>query len=113
MERIANYIKNVRLRTEAEKQKAVFLWTFVLIIIIFLVWLLSFILSVANNNAEEARLQAEAKVLAEAKVTAALSDEATTTKQFKGVIPMVIDFTGDSFDNIINGFWVIGNALHK
>ncbi len=113
MERIANYIKNVRSRTEAEKQKAVFLWTFILITIIFFVWLLSFILSVANNNAEEVRLQAEAKRLAEAKTTAALSGKATTTVPFKGVIPMIIDFTNDSFDNVVSGFWIVGDMLHK
>ena len=113
IQRIADYIIDVRSRSEAEKQRIVFLWTFVGIIIITLIWLVSFTLSVSNNNAEEARLREEAKILAAAKTEAALDKASTTDSQFKGVIPTAVDFVSNSVDNVVNGFWVIGNMIHK
>ncbi len=118
MQRIGNYIQDVRSRTEEEKKRVVFLWTFIFIVIIFFVWVLSFVLSVVNNNAEEARLQAEARQQAMAKAEAALTASSTeeqngVSNSVKGVIPNMIRIAGDGLDNIYNGFWVVGNMIHK
>jgi len=112
--RIAEYIKDVRSRTEEEKQRVVILWTIIFIVIIFFIWLVSFTFSVANNNAEEARLQAEAERIALEKAEALASASSTeTTGAFKGVIPEIKDFVSEGAGTVVDGFWVIGNLLHR
>lgn len=118
MQRIGDYIKDVRTRTEEEKQRVVFLWTFIFIVIIFFVWMLSFALSVFNNSAEDARLQAEAKRLAAIKIEAAKNASSTdgrvaTKSSFKGLIPEIVDFTSESLGTVVDGFWAIGNMIHR
>lgn len=113
---IANYIKDVRSRTEEQKQRVVFLWTSVFIVIIVIVWMFSFTLSVMNSSAEDARLQIEAKKLAEAKIEALKSASSTESGEVavtKGIIPQIIELTSEGFNNITNGFWIIGNMIHK
>lgn len=114
MQRVINYISNVRSRTEEEKQRAVIFWTIVFIVIIFFIWLISFSLSLSNDRAEDLRLKAEAERLATAKLEASLSSASSTEEEtFKGLIPELVDFTKDGVDNIVNGFWVVGNLIHK
>ena len=117
MRRISDYINDVRSRTEEEKQRVVFLWTFIFVVIIFFVWIFSFVLSVVNNNAEELRLQAEAKRQAEAKIEASLlvgtSTKNAASNSVKGVIPNIVRIAGDGLDNIYNGFWIVGNMIHR
>lgn len=117
MQRIADYIKDVRSRTEEEKKRVVFLWTFIFIVIIFFVWVLSFALSVANNNSEEARLKVEAERLAAAKIEAAKSASSTNgtvaSSSFKGLIPEIVDFANEGVGTVVDGFWAVGNMIHK
>jgi len=114
MSRIVNYINSVRSRTEEEKQRAVIMWTFIFIVIIFFVWVISFSLSLSNNRAEDLRLKAEAERLAAAKIEASLEATSSTGEDsFKGLIPEIVDFARNGVDNVANGFWVIGNMIHK
>ncbi|MFA6476414.1 MAG: hypothetical protein WCV68_03290 [Candidatus Paceibacterota bacterium] len=117
MRRIADYIGDVRTRTEEEKKRVVFLWTFIFIVIIFFVWALSFALSVSNNSNENARLKVEAERLALAKIEAAKiassTDGSAASSSFKGVIPEIIDFASEGVGTVVDGFWAIGNMIHK
>ena len=114
MGRISNYINDVRSRSEAGKQRVVFFWTIFLMAIIFLVWVITFSLSVANNQAEEARLQVEAEKLAEQKASESVL-ATSTAKQIpiKGLIPQGLELINEGVDSVVNGFWVIGDLLHK
>lgn len=114
MSRISNYINEVRSRSEASKQRVVFFWTVFLIVVIFLIWVVSFSLSVANNNAEELRLQQEAEKMATLKAEESILATSTTKQEpIKGLIPQGLELINQGVDSVINGFWVIGNLLHK
>lgn len=111
MERIQNYINKIRGRTEEEKKRAAILWTISITILIFIIWAVTFSLSISNDRAREERLQAEALVEARAR------QEASTTQ----VVPARTDswskrvgrFIADGAESVSTGFWVIGSWLHQ
>lgn len=116
LRKISDYIDDVRARSEEAKQRAVFFWTIVLIIVIFLIWVITFSLSVANRNAEELRLQQEAQETARIKEQESILATSTVpeeSKPIKGLIPQGVELVGQGVDAVVNGFWVIGNMMHK
>lgn len=122
---ISNYIKKVRAKSEEEKQRIAFLWTVVLIIVVFFVWAITFSLSVAERADEEARLRAQA--LEQAKAESAqkqnliidqngnqvVSLESSSSSSPNGVIPKTFKIMGDSVDSVARGFWIVGDMIHR
>lgn len=113
---IGNYIKDVRGRDEAEKQRTVFVWTVILITIIFFVWVIYFSFSIYLNETENATLMAEAKRKAdklEAEASISNSTGTPISASTEGLFPSLGRMASDGLDSIANGFWVIGGMLHK
>jgi len=102
---LAGYIKNVRERSEPEKQRLAFIWTLTLTVLIAFVWLISFSLNLSNNAVEEARLKAEAAKLAQTQVATSAPRQNFWSRSG--------DFLTDGLDSINSGFWTIAGWLHK
>lgn len=111
IEKIINYINAVKSRTEEEKKRAVIFWTIFLIVIIFIIWVITFSLSVFNHQAEDLRLREEAmaraRVMAEASTTTNIVEiENSWPTRLRSVVV-------DGVESVSEGFWVIGSWLHK
>lgn len=102
--RIFNYIQIVRARPEEDKKRAVMVWTITLTSLIFIIWSVSFGLSVANNQAEEIRLRNEAVLLAKTQAVVA-PKKSWGTKLNELVV--------GGADSVAEGFWTVGSWLHK
>jgi len=113
---ISDYIRAVRGRSEDDKKRAVLTWTIILIIIVFFIWVIYFSLSLYQDEAQIAHLQAEArqeaaKVAAQASLGATTSPASLTAKE--GLLPMIGGLLSSGIDSVVNGFWVIGDMLHR
>jgi uncharacterized membrane protein YqiK len=116
---VKDYIEKVKAKPEEEKKRIVFMWTIIIVLVIFLVWAISFSLSVANNQADQAQIQAEAEVLAKKQ---ALAEQALIESSSTITLPVVTgESWGVSLNRFINngisavseGFWTVGGWLHK
>ncbi|MFA6254072.1 MAG: hypothetical protein WC640_02320 [Candidatus Paceibacterota bacterium] len=107
---ITKYIEKVKARPEEEKRRTVFVWTTGLVFLIFMVWAITFSLSVVNDQADSASLRAEAE--ASAKTQLAMG---TTTPEQKGVSwsADLVRFITSGASSINEGFWTVGSWLHK
>ncbi|OJI08677.1 MAG: hypothetical protein COV08_03250 [Candidatus Vogelbacteria bacterium CG10_big_fil_rev_8_21_14_0_10_49_38] len=101
---LASYIEKVRAKPEAEKQPIVFGWTVALTTLIFLIWALSFSLSVANNQNRNQELQRQAET------AAAVSDQPSGLATVVGNLSSLVNETVDS---ITNGFWIAIGLIHR
>ena len=110
---LINYIRDVQTRPEEAKQKAVWLWTLVLFGFIVLVWFVSLGISFSNNRAEDLALQLEARRLAEEKSRQQNMLAGEERAEFIGLIPWLKVFASEAGGNIANGFWLLGDKLHK
>ncbi len=113
MQSIIEYINKIRQSSESVKQRVVLMWTIIFIIIIVLVGSLSMVVAVANRQSQDEALRLEAERLAkETKQMVSLASS-TESDNFPGLIPLTRDFVLNLGENISNGFWVIGDKLHK
>lgn len=111
MEKIQNYINKIRQRTEEEKKRAVIFWTISITVLIFIIWVITFSLSMANDRAKEKQLLVEAQAKAQAQIEASTT-EAVPTRTDTWT-RRVGKFIIDGVDSVSTGFWVIGSWLHK
>jgi len=111
---ISRYIEKVRIKSEVEKKRTAISWTIALTILIFIVWSISFGVSVANRQADDARLQAEANALAKTQALAeSTSSVMVVTSQKKSSwLDQLGQIVADGADSVSEGFWAIGRWLH-
>lgn len=115
MSKIRDYINKVKAKSEAEKKRVVFMWTLIIISLIFLIWVISFSLSVANNEADLARLQVEAEATAKAQ----LAKDATNTSPIGvneanvSLVGRLSQFVSGGASAVSEGFWTVGSWLHQ
>ena len=110
---VSSYIEKVRVKSEAEKKRVAISWTIGLTILIFIVWAVSFGVSVANRQADEARLQMEANALAKVQALAD-SDSSTVavTPESDSWIDQLGQIITEGADSVGEGFWAVGRWLH-
>jgi len=107
--RVADYIQKVKAKPEDEKKRIVFMWTIVIVALIFLIWAVTFSLSVANDRADLARLQAEAEAGARAQITKSTSSPAQNDGSWGASLGQ---FISSGASAVSEGFWTIGSWLH-
>lgn len=110
--KVTNYVQDVRGRNEVEKQRAVAIWATLATILIFFVWVISFSLSIVNRQTDEVRLRAEAEKMAKAQVTVVST---STLEKGNGysLIKQLSQKVTEGTETISEGFWTVGSWLHK
>ena len=107
---VKDYIEKTKTKPEDEKKRVVFMWTIAIIVLIFLVWAISFSLSIANNQDDSARLRAEAEVTARAQIVKSTTSPAQNIGSWRARLRQ---FILDGASAINEGFWTVGSWLHK
>ena len=100
---IGNYLDNLRLRSDEQKKRVAFVWTTVLTVVIFFAWAISFSLAVVNDNSNSGKVAPVAE-------TAAVS---VSGQSLGGTFSWLAGTVNDGVNSVANGFWVIGDMLHK
>lgn len=113
MQKIFLYIGRIRQAPEKTKQQVVFLWTIIFIVIIFFIWLFFVSYSLSNSRAEDRAIRAEAEKIAAEKMALTEEGKIVEEESFPGLIPLIKSFSLEAKDNVVNGFWIIGDKLHK
>ncbi len=108
---IRDYIEKIKTKPEDEKKRAVFIWTTIIISLIFLIWVVTFSLSVANNQADLTQLQAEAEVSAKAQLITVSST--SPRLESNSIIARFGQFISAGAGAINEGFWTVGSWLHQ
>jgi hypothetical protein len=111
VEKINNYVESVKTRSEEEKRRVAITWTIVITILIFIVWAITFSLSIVNRQVEDERLRTEAlaraKKVSEASTTVGLVlPQDSWSVKLRGILT-------DGADSVSQGFWTVGSWLHK
>lgn len=115
IDKIKNYIQSVRNRTEEEKRQATIVWTIIITIFIFILWLVIFSVSVFNQQSEDLLIRKQAEERARQ-----ISQKEFLAEEQK--LPVTSapanDFSlgeiiRDGVDSVVEGFWVVGSWLHK
>ena len=109
---VSSYIEKVRVKSEAEKKRTAISWTIGLTILIFIVWAVSFGISVANRQADEARLQMEANALAKVQALADSVSSTTVVTPGDSWIDQLGQIVTEGADSVGEGFWAVGRWLH-
>ncbi len=114
MKGLGNYIKKVQAKSEAEKKQTVVVWTITLTSLIFIIWVITFSLSVVNNQVEEVRLREAATAKAQATQFEPVGTSTTlaVSKQNNSWGTKLSKFIAEGADSISTGFWAISNWLH-
>ncbi len=113
MKTLGNYIRKVRTKSEAQKKQTVILWMVALTSLIFLIWAVTFSLSIINNQVDEERLQVEVNTLAKTLASADLvSNTVVVSNESNSWVTKVSQIVVESTDSVKEGFWVISRWLH-
>ena len=98
---LAGYIERVRAKTEAEKRPIVFAWAAGLTFLVFLIWALTFSLSIVNREARKETIKAQAEAAAAVEVAPA------------GILTKLTGAVGQTLATVSDGFWVAVGLMHR
>lgn len=108
---IRDYIEKIKIKPENEKKQIVFIWTIAIVSLIFLIWLITFSLSVANNQADLKQLQIEAEASAKARL---ITESSTSPVQINDSWSANLSqFIVSGASAINEGFWTVGSWLRQ